>query len=410
MSLFTISQEAQIHRDVYTSVLRAALRLVEPNYQFAEHLGVTRTYLQRLLSPYEAAVPSHQLALRIVTELPLPIDQRRALIDHILLASETRLRQHRETAEYLAGQTMNETLVELRSAHWGATYAPSASEAKQHYLIAYRIGSAVTAELASRSRPHPLTAVEVHLIMNDICSAIHRPVDAIFHALSAIAICDQQDVLVRTAEREQQDHFAVNAIYAAAVSLHNLGLDRGAWDRYAQAGSALHVHPSGKEFWYPHIVTGRLKAMSGLPRFALRDAEALWREAVHIFDVRGDSLDHVFTLMADEALARAYVRYARNTIADTHRNATKASERLLPTILAIDTVPMAGPLHRTIIYRTYARSRLLLGDIDEWKHFINKAVTTASAAGLDHQLHQLGREAGSTTADDLSGQPEAVEE
>lgn len=391
MDQLAIDDEARLRRRVYADVVRAVLRRYARHADVADRAGITREYLQALLQETGLRTASPDTADLIVRALPVPEEQRRDLKEHLLLASEKRLRARRAARREASETSPTELLERLRDAHWAATYAREPEQARAHYPLLRDLAEVFLGHIGLRRSP--LVLVEGCLLMHDAQSVLDRPADALFHARFARAIMQR---LVRSdfgRDRNRFDHFRVNAPYAEAVTLTTLGLGRAAQDPLLEAKAhADPAQPAGR-FWLPHLHRHQVATLAVAPRFALRDARLFADRARSALDRRNDPLDPQVSLLVDESLARAYLRHGAGQ-SESDLGARKAVALLRPTVDAIERTPYVGALHRVAILRTFAGALYATRDWDEWRHYVDRALDLADGAGLEHQAREMRQSRG----------------
>lgn len=391
MDQLAIDDEARLRRRVYADVVRAVLRRYARHADVADRAGITREYLQALLQETGLRTASPDTADLIVRALPVPEEQRRDLKEHMLLASEKRLRARRAARREASETSPTELLERLRDAHWAATYAREPEQARAHYPLLRDLAEIFLGHKGLRRSP--LVLVEGCLLMHDAQSVLDRPADALFHARFARAIMQR---LVRSdfgRDRDRFDHFRVNAPYAEAVTLTTLGLGRAAQDPLLEAEAHADPDQPAGRFWLPHLHRHQVAALAVASRFALRDARRFADRARSALDRRNDPLDPQVSLLVDESLARAYLRHGAGQ-SESDLGARKAVALLRPTVDAIKRTPYVGALHRVAILRTFAGALYATRDWDEWRHYVDRALALADGAGLEHQAREMRQSRG----------------
>jgi hypothetical protein len=386
MDLVSVRDEARLHRGVYIATLRAALAEWEQHAHLAASIGRSRVFLSYLLREDGTQTPSPETAERIVKALPLPDEQRNDLFEHMYLAAERRLRAWRAARQWVSEASLEDTVDRMRAAHWAALYAVEASVALPQYQLLLDL--AKTFLRFTGLRHHPLVFIETCLLLHDTESVLDRPGDALFHARLASAIMRTLDPADYRRGRERFEHLRVNVSYAEAVTLATLGLAGQAETALLDALAASQRSPTARTFWLPHLYRHQLVTVSRKPRFSQYQVKDLARLAKTACLQRGDPLDPQVDLLIDESLASAYLRYGSD------RSIRAAARLLKPAAESIDRVSYLGPLHRTIILKSYARACWAMQRPDEWRHYVHQALTTAIDAGLQHQVRVIRRQYG----------------
>jgi hypothetical protein len=382
----SVAVEASLHRDVYIATLRSALNGWLRREDFADRIDCTRVYLQYLLSENGTRTPGPETAERIANMLPLPPAQRVDLLDHMLLAGESRLRAWRHERASLADASPAETLERMRAAHWTATYAEDPGEARPQYETLRDLTMAFLRD--DGLRQHPLLFVETCLLLHDTQSVLDRPGDALFHARRANLVMRRLDAADYPRGRERFEHLRVNTAYAEAVTLTTLGLPRQAEASLQEAEAAVARNSPAATFWLPHILRHHVAALSMRSRFSQYELRETARRAHAACEARADPLDAQVSLLIDASLARGYLQCG------TALAARKAANLLRPAVETIDRVPYLGPVHRTVVLSAYARACWTLNRRDEWDHYLHHALTTAAEAGLERETRKLRLEYG----------------
>ncbi len=144
--------------------------------------------------------------------------------------------------------------------------------------------------------------------------------------------------------------------------------------------------PTARTFWLPHLYRHQIVTVSGKPRFSQYQVRALAHLAKTACSQRFDPLDPQVDLLIDESLASAYLRFG------SERSIRAAARLLQPAVESMERVPYLGPLHRTILLKSYARACWAQRRTDEWRHYVQQALTTAVDAGLQHQVRVIRRQ------------------
>jgi hypothetical protein len=381
MDRLSVREEARIHRRVYIATLRAALAEWEHHADLAASIGRSRVFLSYLLREDGTQTPSPETAERIVKTLSLPAEQRTDLFEHMVLAAERRLRARRTARQLVSEASLEETVERMRAAHWSAMYAVEASVALPQYQLLHDL--ARDALRFTGLRQHPLVFVETCLLLHDTESVLDRPGDALFHARLASAVMQTLDPVDYRRGRERFEHLRVNVAYAEAVTLATLGLSNQAERPLLEALAASQESSAARTFWLPHLYRHQIVTESGKPRFSQYQVRELAHLAKSACARRSDPLDPQVDLLIDESLASAYLRFG------SEKSIRAAARLLQPAIESIERVSYLGPLHRTILFKSYARACWALRRSDEWRHYVHQAFTTAIDAGLQHQVRVI---------------------
>jgi tetratricopeptide (TPR) repeat protein len=332
--------------------------------------------------------PSPKVAKRIVYALPLSEEQRQSLLEHMVLASERRLRAYNAIRSELPDRPIDDFLSELRQAHQQASFAHDFSLSRAKYRVV-REGSGAVLKQLNLDR-HPLAFVELCFLRHDAQCVLNRPDDALWYAKLARSVLETLDPSEYRRHREKIDDLVVNAIRAEAVAYHNLKLFREAYRccEEAEASPAIKRH---LDFWKPHLYRDKINALVGIPRFAITEAEGLAEQVQTVCekDIYREEENNLLLFLIRESLARSYIQ---------HGNFRKAERILQSELERMDRLSYLGPLHRTLLLRTYARLCWKQGDHYGWQHLIHLALVISFEAGLDHQVSEIQTEYGDVLA------------
>jgi hypothetical protein len=384
MDRLSLREEAHIHRGAYIATLRAALAEWERHADLATSIGRSRVFLSYLLREDGTQTPSPETAERIVRALPLPSEQRHDLFEHMVLSAERRLRARRKTRQLVSEASLEEMVERMRAAHWAAMYAVEASVALPQYQLLRDLANDVLR--VNGLRQSPLVFVETCLLLHDAETVLDRPGDALFHARLAGTVMRSLDPADYQRGRERFEHLRVNVSYAEAVTLASLGLANQAERPLLNALVASQQSVTARTFWLPYLYRHQLVTVSGKPRFSQYQVRELAYLAKVACVRRADPLDPQVDLLIEESLASAYLRFG------SERSARAAARLLQPAVESLTRVPYLGPLHRTILFKSYARACWALHRTDEWRHYVHQALTTAIDAGLQHQVRVIRRQ------------------
>ncbi|MCK6579414.1 MAG: hypothetical protein L6Q98_15080 [Anaerolineae bacterium] len=390
----TQAEQSALHRHTYTSVLKGMLAHGEAKHFATERLGVTAVYMSNLLDP-DHPPPSPLLAERIVNALPLDADQRQGLLEHMILARESKKRSATglRAANPASPQEMRLLHAELRRAY-DASILTSASA--QHPIVGVRDAGK---GLLSRLRPRlmPLVFIETCLIVHAAQMALNRWEDALNLTLLAEAALQQVDEGALGAERGWLHHLRVNIPYAQAVTYRNLNLPRRADFSLSQSLSALRsAPPIERAFWLPSIYKERIGVLWNLPRFALAEVEGIADSARTFLESRAEPGDAAMRLLIDRGLIDACTRYG------SRRSLKRASQLIYARMDQLASIPGVGPMQQTMFLRSALRAFWKQGRRDEWRHYASELVQLAEQSGLRHQISEVRREYGSAF-DELTG-------
>lgn len=371
--------QAVLHKEVYTAVLNSVLKLPGSKRQFAERIGIEPRYLSYLCNPDEPRIPSSATARRIVDALPLELEQREDVLQHMLLARERKAQGDKVLQYELAEHAVTEIVETLRQEHAASSYALVAHEAKAHYQMLRE--ASISALQWIHPVSYPLEFAQICIFLHDAQCALNRPDDALYRAKFALNVIESIDM--ERSLQQQAHSLQLSLLNAVATAYNNLALHQEACNAYTYAESLLRKETYDSRFWIPHIYRGKMKAIARQPRFSIKEVERLAKKAAEVGEQHTE--DPVLILfMNDQCLAESYIRYG---------NLKKARSILERDVERLESLHR-GLLHRTIVLKTYAKLCYVEGDHDTWRHVIQKALDIAQDAGLSHQVVQMKHEYG----------------
>jgi len=396
MTVLTLLEEVQLHRKVYITALNGLLKKPGAKRALAQKVGITPQYLSYILDPWNIRTPSPRVAEAIVASLPLPSDQKNALLEHMILANERRAQMHKSIRRELVPDNVYQVLDRLRDAHQQATFSKNHLQARLKYKFVCEISTLLIREV--NPRRNPALFVELCFLGHDSGCVLNHQIDALWFAKQARHIMEIIDPYEFHQSRERFVDFKINAIRAEAVSCYNLGLHRLAHEHCKQAEALLDTgnFRSRSEFWIPHLYRDKLNALAGMSRFVISEAESLADRTKEVCekDIHGEEKE-LLLLLVHSSLARAYITRGGK------RNWRKAERVLRVEFERMDKMRRIGPLHRTLLLRTFANLYRAQGDQEGWQHFIRLSIETAIAAGLVHQVQEIRQECEGTIIEHL---------
>jgi len=390
MSFLTFAQEAQLHRETYIAVLNSFLKTRGSKRELAARVGITPQYLSYLLERWGTRTPSAQLAESIIASLSLSLAQKHALLTHMLLANERRLQARDAIHRRLCDGSVDGLLHELKQERQQASFSHDYPTAKRKYRLVYESGKLLLDKLGTSE--NPLAFAELCIIVHDASCVLGRKVDALWYAKKAHFILENLGIWDNPQEQEVLD-LRIESIRSEAVSYHILRLPRQAYD-YCEEAEALLETSNFKyrhDFWKPHLYRDKINILSKMPRFAITEAEGLAGqvEAVCDKDVPyTEDEKELLLFLVHSSLSGAYIQRGGK------RNWRKADRLLRAEFERMGRMGKIGPLHQTLLLKTYARLRWSQGDQEEWRYFIGFALDVALRAGLEHQISEIRREYG----------------
>lgn len=402
MSWLCFLEEAQLHREVYIAVLNGLLKARGSKQALAKKVGITPQYLSYILDPWNIRTPSPKVAEAIVAALPLPLGQKHVLLEHMILANERRVQMHGSISQKLTAYDLDEIdeiLRCLRETHQQAMFTADPSQAKVKYKLVYEMSSFLIRII--NPRQNPLAFVELCFLGHDSGCVLNRQIDALWFAKQARFVVESAQLCELRQPKEIFIDSKINAIRAEAVSYHNLKLFKPAYYCCEEAEELLATRNfKGRyDFWKPHLLRDKINALVGMPRFAITEAEGLAHQVEKSCekDIYTDEEKELLVFLIRSSLSRAYIKYGGI------RNWRKAEHLLRTEFERMGKMERIGPLHQTLLMRTYARLRWMEGDQEGWRYFINHSIKTAIDAGLDHQIQEIHHEYGKLVEPFLQG-------
>jgi hypothetical protein len=383
--LIELALEEQAHRVAYTALLRSVLKEPGSKERLARAAGISQQYLSYLLNPADGRtltfrIPSPRVANQIAGALPADRALREDVRQHMHLASQRQLSRVRAMPAQLSGGELQAQVDELGAAHHHATFLAGPGEAR----AGYRAVRDVTRDLLEAIRPerNAMSFVELCFLLHDVQCVLDRPGDAVYAARRArfvVGAMRERDV-----SREYLLQRRMQAIRAEAVAYHNLGLDRMAYERCAEAEDLARAeHEEPDELL--HVYRDQLSALAGTSRFALGEVAYLAGRVRRLAERRSDQLDPLWSLLTRRSEAVAYLRHGKV------QQAGKLVEELLDQA---PHVPMMGPLHHAVLLRAAASVWWAMGDTSRWEMTARALVVLAGTAGLGHQIWAMRQEFG----------------
>lgn len=382
MNSIQLSQEAQLHRESYIAVLNGLLTTSASKRKFAQQLGISPQYLSYLLNPYDRT-PSPALAQRIVDALPIEINARNNLLDHLLLASERRFQASQEIQQEYAHVDPANSLNFLQQMERSVNFDSKSNQSKGQREILRSSGSDLLAHLSTTQ--FPLESAQICLWLNDVENTLNVPGNALYYAKKARRSLEQVDRCELPGQVHQSyDELIFNALRCEAVAYHNLKLERSAYDLCCKAESSPIVQRNGKD-WLPHLYRDKINAYCRLPRFSIRQVEAWANHGQSLCQQVGHPHAQLWSFMLDRSLIEAYLQYQVPRKAEQLRRKLEGQ---------VDHLPIAGSLHQVSFLRTSALVFWQQGDVDAWQETVLNAWRLAVDADLTHQLYLFRQQYG----------------
>lgn len=372
-----------LHKQVYIDLLRGILSTHGMKKAVAAAAEITPVYLSNILD-LDHHPPSPDVAGRIIATLPVDTVTKHTLEEHMSLARQYRAGGDDQMLYAARHEMFEDMLHDLQRLHGQSTFGSAFTETKHAYVA-----------LAEQSRTllkqvnpahHPNTYVRICMLGHDALSVLNRHSEALWFGLRA------KDILERTnpakQSREEFEYLHVNTLYALSVTYRNLNLHQDAREICHQTIALLKPDPVLSYFWMPHVIRDEIKALAYLRRFAISEAEGLYFQAQNMLERRDSSDNDLLDLLLRQALAEAYVGHG------TTRSLKKADDLLNWQIDTLHQHTQVGPIHTTILLKTFAHLRWKQGSREEWRYLANRALDIARNAGLQHQADQIQRQYG----------------
>ncbi len=275
MSILDSIHEAQLHREVYISLLNSALQEPGSKRSLAEQIGITQQYLSYLLNPetndlQNFRVPNAKIAQKIANALPFEREQREQLLMHMCLARDGASHIARTFRADLSDYSLEHFMQELREAYQEASFSADPHISRRKYLVV-RDTCKMLLEYPVLYT-YPLITVEVCLLLHDAQCLFNRTEDALYHAKLARAIMDSLSRNDYFREKERFDSYSIEVFRAEARAYSDLRLYREAYEKclQAEASDAMRYQ---SEACIPQLYRDKLQALCRKPRFALSEAE-----------------------------------------------------------------------------------------------------------------------------------------
>ncbi len=376
-SLEPVNWEAQVHRETYIAVLKGQLQRPGSKRALAMRVNISPVYLSYLLDPYNHRTAAADKAKAIVEALELGPEERRHLLEHMMLAREHQARLATELRRRYSGDAVNELAAHIAHLHREFLYARDSVRGRAKGCLLGLAASAFMMEVDPWR--YPVAYAEAALAQHQISNVRNERSRALFFAKRA------RNVLARAHPASYRHHTeryeAANAfaLRSEAVGLYTMQLSRLAIPVLEQAREALSVRDGG-EMWIPQINRDHLGALLMLRRYSLREAEWLAHAGIEAAGHRGDDLAPLYVMGLEEGLARAYIQ---------HDRLTEAQLLLEPLVERMDRVPVIGQLHRAVILSDFADLLWRRGDRTRWRPVVSQALTLCVEGGLLRLLYRM---------------------
>jgi hypothetical protein len=357
----------------------------------ARAVGVSPSYLSRVLSDWPYGVYhrleplSPVLAARLADWLHLDVRSRHQLLEHADLSDTSHVKAREAACSY---REIEVILPELLTLHAAANRELNPALASQLFTGAYGIAKQFIETLPPCE--HPLEFAQVSLVLNDLEAVLDLNVEGIYHARLAAHWAKAAGTKGSNLLGKDADDLWGNALFAEAVSTHNLGLEKEA--RFLSS----EVFTKRINMWSGEAALALLKYTAFAQRTSLRQVDMLsdqYREAVETF---GSGTDQTTTRLAfSEAKLRAYL-----ACPPTKASLMKAESALEQCLSETATgeseenrvfarISQIGVLSSVIFLNTYSQLLRARGDAIRAEKVRAEAESRANRAGLAHQLARI---------------------
>jgi len=197
LSILTIAQDAELHREAYSALIRGCLHQPGAKQRFARDAQITPQYLRYILIT-QADIEAHDLvtwrtvgprtAKRIASRLPVPEDQRRIALAHMLAARQAEETIKRDVRS--VRDDFDDMLWKVRHAQHNATHGQDAAAVRYLYLGVVRVGQELLRQIDGQRNPLDFAELCMCLhgalcVLDDHASALYYTRLAQFHVTQA---------------------------------------------------------------------------------------------------------------------------------------------------------------------------------------------------------------------------------
>ena len=229
-------------------------------------------------------------------------------------------------------------------------------------------------------RTWPIDYVELCLCLHDALCVLDDAATALQYTRYAETVLNWVDP-ARYRDCEERVHsLEINTIRGIGVVYNNLDLPtQAAW--YFQQARRTTAFVRRREDWIVHVCRDTLSTIAKQPRFTLSEVEGLANQAL---ESMGDTNRELNTLLLKAKLGECYLAY---------RGRRDYAGPLLDAVIEeTERSTVLGPLHRTIIYRTYALLCRKRADRAGLAHWAARALSVAEEAGLVREARTIRRD------------------
>lgn len=317
-------------------------------------------------------------ARRLCAALPAPRAVRREALFHMLASRDALLQL---PCALRAGDVdVPRVVQDVRHSAYAATHAPSARGARRDYRAVVSTGRVLAGQIDVQA--WPIEYVELCLCLHDALCVLDRAASALVFARCADIVLETVDPARLRAAGDRLGALRTNTHRALAVAYLNLEQPIRA-ERPMLAAEASARRSAHAAHWIVHLHRDRLSYLRRRPRFALAEVHGLADRALDALDCPNPELN---ALLIRCKLAECLVAHAT-----AHRHAGPVMDALMADA---EHSTSLGPLHRTIIYRTYAHACRRRGDTSGARTWSAQALALAQGAGLAHQARTIRAQGG----------------
>ncbi len=378
--------------DLYLEACHTAIRgycRVERTTQeaLAGRLGITPVELSYIL--HGRRMPGWKFE-RGVERAALPAEVKDALLASLWAARHYRELEADELRYRAGQQPLGELAAELERLYvLTGEGGLEEGRARRVHRRLHRSCQALTRD-PQRAREDPYAFVRICAMQAEVGCTLNELYDSLAAALLAERIAVALPGLDDASRVREMYAPSTNVFRVKGVTCYNLRLYREAYGQclLAEATPEARERP---DTWLPHIVRDKLKAVSHLPRFTLREAEGIAALGYGACDSPSWDAPHaeMLSLLIDLSLISCYVahggaagRARARRILEGHLGRMQRGELQLLT-----------PLHRAMLYVTLAEVEQAPVE-SAGAEALRMALRIAGRAGLTNQLHKIRRRYG----------------
>lgn len=373
MNFINLIEEAQLHREVYAAIMRSALPHGEV-IKLAKKVGKSREYIECILNT--SREPSGLIAEKIASVLPLEQEQRKSLIEHMMLSKESNLRSFQVMRKEFSPEWLDEQLEVVKNRFIDAAHAGKVDLVEGKYTFVRDTIHTLLTGMTLKNTP-VLTFVDTCMLLHNVQCVLDRPDEALFYAKLASSILDSQDIPSNSRDKEGYHFYRVEAARAEALAYHNLELDDYAYRINQERTLSVLQDAEDAGIYFPvcelNIYVNLTRAYSKTLRPALYKIEQFTDQALKACDnfARKDALTaNYWEFVIRRSLGSAYL---------DHNNLKKAQRIFVPLIERLNTQTNISMYHQVSSLYLYADICLRMGKKDEFSFYIKEAIEKAKS-------------------------------